>query len=403
MDSILNLYRVGRGPSSSHTMGPSKAAKIFKQQHPQANNIRVTLFGSLAATGKGHLTDMAIRDVFSSQALEIVWKPDALLPLHPNGMLFEALDSGGSVHAAWEVYSVGGGALQDQGQVLDASPDIYDLSTLTDIVAQCKHQGQALWEYVASREGDEIWEQLKEIWRVMQTSIEAGLQAEGVLPGELGVPRKAWAFYRRTQLLELNSRRSGLLSAYALAVSEENASGGIIVTAPTCGACGVLPAVLRYVWEMTNCAEDAVLRALATAGLIGNLVKHNGSISGAQVGCQGEVGTACSMAAGAAAQLMGGSVSQIEYAAAMGLEHNLGLTCDPVLGLVQIPCIERNAFAANNALSSADYALFTDGNHRIPFDDVVEVMLEVGKNMPSLYRETSQGGLASVYQRRLNP
>ncbi|MBC8504006.1 MAG: L-serine ammonia-lyase, iron-sulfur-dependent, subunit alpha, partial [Chloroflexi bacterium] len=300
MESILHLYRIGRGPSSSHTMGPNMAAQIFKTQHPQTHNFRVTLYGSLAATGKGHLTDRALRDVFSSHSLEIVWKPDELLPLHPNGMLFEALKPNGEVNAFWEVYSVGGGALKDQGQVLESSSQIYDLSSLGDIVAHCERQGQALWEYILEREGEDFWESLQTVWTVMQTSIDAGLKAEGVLPGELGVPRKAWAFYRRTQMLELNSRRSGLLSAYALAVSEENASGGVIVTAPTCGACGVLPAVLRYAWEMTNCEEDAVLRALATAGLIGNLVKYNGSISGAQVGCQGEIGTACAMAAGAA-------------------------------------------------------------------------------------------------------
>jgi len=381
-------------------MGPSNAANLFLKQHPQIKNFRVTLYGSLAATGKGHLTDHALRDVFSSHSLEIVWKPEELLPLHPNGMLFEALNPDGDVHARWEVYSVGGGALKDHGQVLESSFSVYDLTSLTDIVAHCEGQGQALWEYVLEREGEDFWEFLRSIWVAMQRSIDAGLKAEGVLPGKLGVPRKAWAFYRRTQMLDLNSRRSGLLSAYALAVSEENASGGVIVTAPTCGACGVLPAVLRYVWEKTNCDEAAVIRALATAGLIGNLVKYNGSISGAQVGCQGEVGTACAMAAGAATQLMGGTVKQTEYAAAMALEHNLGLTCDPVLGLVQIPCIERNAFAANSAVASADYALFTDGSHRIPFDDVVEVMLEVGENMLPLYRETSTGGLASVYRRR---
>lgn len=399
MESIQELFRIGVGPSSSHTMGPRRAAEIFGKRHPSAALYRVKLYGSLAATGRGHLTDAALKKFFDPEKLEIVWKPEKQLPLHPNGMRFEALSAEGKTLGRWEVYSVGGGALRDDG-TLPVPQQIYDLKSMREILEHCKQTGQALWEYVEAREGSQIWDHLREVWRVMRAAIERGLHAEGVLPGGLGLARKSWAFYRKATLSGTILQRAGLVSAYALAVSEENASGGVIVTAPTCGSCGILPAVLRSLQETLNCSEDAVLRALATAGLIGNLAKHNASISGAEVGCQGEVGVACAMAAGAAAQLLGGTSRQIEYAAEMGLEHNLGLTCDPVAGLVQIPCIERNAFAAAQALASADYALFTDGGHRISYDDVVSVMRETGHALPSLYRETSEGGLASAYRRK---
>lgn len=399
MESIRELYRIGIGPSSSHTMGPRLAAEIFLRRHPEAASYRVTLFESLAATGRGHLTDVALRGVFPPEALEIVWLPEQKLPMHPNGMCFEALAADGSPLAAWEVYSVGGGALRD-ADTLDTSRQVYELTSMRDILSKCADSGQTLWEYVQEREGAEIWDHLGRAWQVMRAAIQRGLKAEGVLPGELGLARRAWAFYRKANLAGALLQRSGLVSAYALAVSEENASGGEIVTAPTCGACGVVPAVLFYLQGILDCSEEAVLRALATAGLIGNLAKHNASISGAEVGCQGEIGVACAMASAAAAQLLGGTPRQIEYAAEMGLEHNLGLTCDPVAGLVQIPCIERNAFAATQALSSADYALFTDGGHSISYDEVVAVMRETGQALPSLYRETSTGGLAAAYRRR---
>ncbi|MCL4270700.1 MAG: L-serine ammonia-lyase [Anaerolineales bacterium] len=399
MESIQELFRIGVGPSSSHTMGPRRAAEIFSTRYPSAASYRIKLYGSLAATGRGHLTDRALKEFFDADKLEIVWKPEKQLPLHPNGMRFEALSPEGKAVARWEVYSVGGGALRDEG-TLPIPQEVYDLKTMREILDHCKQSGQALWEYVEMREGPQVWEHLREVWRVMHAAIERGLHAEGVLPGGLGLARKSWAFYRKATLSGAVLQRAGLVSAYALAVSEENASGGMIVTAPTCGSSGIVPAVLRYLQEILNCSEDAVLRALATAGLIGNLAKHNASISGAEVGCQGEVGVACAMAAGAAAQLLGGTARQIEYAAEMGLEHNLGLTCDPVAGLVQIPCIERNAFAAAQALASADYALFTDGGHRISYDDVVSVMRETGHALPSLYRETSEGGLAGAYRRK---
>ena len=399
MESITELFRIGIGPSSSHTMGPRHAAEIFRERHPTAAAYRATLYGSLAATGRGHLTDAAIKSVFKDSNLEIVWKPEKQLPMHPNGMRFEALSAEGKSLARWEVYSVGGGALRDT-ESMSTPREVYDLKTMREILEQSKTSGQALWEYVEAREGVEIWEHLGKVWKVMQAAIDRGLHAEGVLPGGLGLARKSWSFHRKTSLSGPLLQRAGLVSSYALAVSEENASGGEIVTAPTCGSCGILPAVLKYLQGILNCTDDAVLRALATAGLIGNLAKHNASISGAEVGCQGEVGVACAMAAGAATQLLGGTSRQIEYAAEMGLEHHLGLTCDPVAGLVQIPCIERNAFAANQALNCADYALFTDGGHRISYDEVVSVMRETGHALPSLYRETSTGGLAAAYRRR---
>ena len=381
-------------------MGPHQAAVIFKQRYPNTLKYRITLFGSLASTGKGHLTDIAVQKVFSPTPVEIIWKPNEVLPFHPNGMQFEALFQDGIPSATWQVYSLGGGAIGD-GTALQRGA-VYDLQTLTGILERCEKSSQTFWEYVEACEGKEIWLFLKEIWQTMQSAMARGLNAEGVLPGSLGLPRKAQAFYRKTIEDGTQSNRRGLLSAYALAVSEENAAGGQVVTAPTCGSCGILPSVLRYLQNSCHYPEESILQALATAGLIGNLIKHNASISGAQVGCQGEVGAACTMAASAATQLMGGSLRQVEYAAAMAMEHNLGLTCDPVAGLVQIPCIERNAFAANRALDCADYALLAGGTHLIPFDEVVAVMWETGKNMSFLYRETALGGLAAAYQQRIN-
>jgi L-serine dehydratase len=399
MESIRELFRIGVGPSSSHTIGPLRASEIFKGRYPQAATYRLTLFGSLAATGRGHMTDIAVQSVFPVGALEIDWQPNKQLPLHHNGMRFEAFSADGTILGVWEVYSVGGGELRDEGS-LPVPQSVYYLKTMRQILAHCERTGQTLWEYVQECEGVEIWDYLRQVWQVMGSAVQRGLRAEGILPGNLGLARKSWAFYRKAVLSGVPQQRSGFLSAYALAVAEENSSGGLIVVAPTCGSSGVVPAVLYYLQEILNCSEDAVLRALATAGLIGNLAKHNASISGAEVGCQGEVGVACAMAAGAATQLMGGTSRQIEYAAEMGLEHHLGLTCDPVAGLVQIPCIERNAFAAAQALTCADYALFTDGGHRISYDEVVAVMRETGHALPSLYRETSTGGLATAYRRR---
>lgn len=398
MKSIREIFRIGNGPSSSHTMGPKRAAELFAAKHPGAEGYRVTLYGSLAATGRGHMTDRAVLGVLQPLApAEIVWRADVVPAFHPNGMLFEAL-RGGAVAGSWKVYSVGGGALATEDGWHDGnSPDLYPLTTLHDIQAWCEREGCAFWEYVERYEGSGIWDYLRQVWEVMCRSIERGLQNEGVLPGGLGVQRKAATFWVKSKGYTDAMRNRGSLYAYALAVSEENAAGGEIVTAPTCGSSGVLPAVLYHLKTTRNFMEIRLLRALATAGLFGNVVKTNASISGAEVGCQGEVGVACAMAAAAACQLFGGSPSQIEYAAEMALEHHLGLTCDPVCGLVQVPCIERNAIAAARAFDANIYASFSDGKHRVSFDRVVEVMRVTGHDIPSLYKETAGGGLAKYY------
>ena len=392
MQTIREIYRIGHGPSSSHTMGPRHAAELFLERHPNAAKYQAHLYGSLSATGKGHLTDAAIIDVIPS--VEIVWH-DEFLPFHPNGLRFMAWDDKDQLLEEWTVYSVGGGALfEGQNDKPQESPNIYPLTTLTQITEYCEQMGWDYWEYVEHYEGKEIWDYLREVWQVMRESIERGLDHEGVLPGELHLRRKAASYYIKVAGYKDNLRTRGLVFSYALAVSEENASGGKIVTAPTCGSSGVLPAVLYHTWRSRNFSETRILHALATAGLFGNVVKYNASISGAEVGCQGEVGVACAMASAAVNQLFGGTLAQIEYAAEMGLEHHLGMTCDPVCGLVQIPCIERNAFAAARALDSNMYAAFSDGKHTVSFDRVVEVMKQTGHDLPSLYKETSQGGLA---------
>ncbi|HMD90189.1 MAG TPA: L-serine ammonia-lyase [Anaerolineaceae bacterium] len=397
MQSIRELYRIGHGPSSSHTMGPRKAAEIFNQRYPNAAGYRVTLYGSLAATGKGHFTDAVITKALAPKSVEIIWRSEEELPLHPNGMLFEVLDDKHHIIASVRVYSPGGGAIRIEGED-NTIPEIYQLNTMQDILRYCTQSGKTFWEYVEECEGPEIWSYLSSVNRVMHAAIERGLNTEGVLPGGLGLARRAWTFYRKIRLSGGELRKEGFLPAYALAVAEENAIGGEIVTAPTCGSCGVVPAVFHHIEDTIETSEKDIVRALATAGLFGNLIKQNASISGAEVGCQGEIGSACAMAAAGAVQLLGGSIHQIEYAAEMGLEHHLGLTCDPVNGLVQIPCIERNTFAALRALDCATFANYSDGSHRISFDEVVRVMKETGHNLPPIYRETSEGGLAIVYR-----
>ena len=398
MRSLRELYRIGIGPSSSHTMGPQAAARASLQRHPEAKAFEVTLYGSLAATGKGHMTDVAILGILQPHApVDLRWEPTVFLPFHPNGMKFACFDADGNRADEWTVYSVGGGALREEGASGDESPSLYDLTTMEDIMRWCQQSGRSFWEYVGRCEGEGIWDYLREVWEVMQASVERGVDHEGVLPGPLGLQRKAPVYYVKAKGYKANLQSSGLVYAYALAVSEENASGGRIVTAPTCGSCGVLPAVLYHLGHNHTFSEERILHALATAGLIGNLVKFNASISGADVGCQGEVGVACAMASAAACQLFGGSVAQIEYAAEMGLEHHLGMTCDPVCGLVQIPCIERNAFAAARALDANFYASLSDGQHRVSFDRIVRVMKQTGHDLPSLYKETSEGGLAKIH------
>lgn len=400
MESISEIYRIGTGPSSSHTMGPRKAAQLFKESVPQAVRFNVDLYGSLAATGKGHLTDKALEDVLSPAGeVTINWLADTVLDYHTNGMKFTAYDKDGNVLSEKIVFSVGGGKIvwQDEIESGESSvKSIYPMKRISDILEWCEKTGRTYWEYVDDCEGEWIWDYLHEVWEVMKAAVERGLEAEGVLPGGLGVRRKAVSYYMKASGYSSNLKSRGLVYSYALAVSEENASGGMIVTAPTCGSCGVLPAVLYHLYLSRGFSEKRILRALATAGIFGNVVKTNASISGAEVGCQGEVGVACAMAAAAASQLFGGSPAQIEYAAEMGLEHHLGLTCDPVCGLVQIPCIERNAYAAARALDSNLYASFSDGVHSVSFDRVVSVMKQTGHDLPSVYKETSQGGLAAI-------
>ena len=398
MESIKEIFKIGFGPSSSHTMGPHKAATIFREKHPECRQFKVTLYGSLAATGKGHLTDTAILSAFSSDAqVTIDWQPKIFLPYHPNAMKFEAIGTGAQIIDAWTVYSIGGGTISD-GQSREEHPtQLYPMQQLTEILHWCERTGRSYWEYVNGCEQTDIWDYLMEVWNVMKDSIKRGLENEGVLPGLLNLRRKASTYYVKAKGYRASLQSRGLVFAYALAVSEENASGGRIVTAPTCGSSGVVPAVLHHLQESREFSDKQIIRALATAGLIGNIAKANASISGAEVGCQGEVGVACAMAAAAANQLFGGSPAQIEYAAEMALEHHLGMTCDPVCGIVQIPCIERNAYAAARALDSNLYASFTDGHHRVSYDRVVQVMKETGKDIPSLYKETGEGGLAKGY------
>lgn len=399
MKTIKEIYRIGNGPSSSHTMGPKKASELFLERTPSAKKYVVTLYGSLAATGKGHLTDFAVLQVLEPVApTTIEWMPETFLPFHPNAMKLEAFDAEGKNIDSWTVYSVGGGALSDGENIIGLSEenerDIYPMTFIEDIQAWCESKGRTYWEYVQMHENSDLWDYLHEVWRVMKAAIQRGLENEGVLPGPLNLQRKAASFFIKAKGYGSSLQSRGLVYSYALAVSEENAAGGEIVTAPTCGSCGVLPAVLYHLDESRNFGEIRILRALATAGLFGNVVKQNASISGAEVGCQGEIGVACAMAAAAASQFFGGSPAQIEYAAEMGLENHLGMTCDPICGLVQIPCIERNAYAAARAMDANLFSSFTDGIHRVSFDRVVQVMKQTGHDIPSLYKETGLGGLA---------
>ncbi len=379
-------------------MGPRKAAQIYLSELPQgAARVVVTLYGALAATGKGHLTDKAVLDVLSPELpVEIAWQPDTVLPFHTNGIRFETFAPDGASLGSETFYSVGGGDIVREGESRQAAQSIYPMTKIKEILEWCDRTGRSYWEYVEQTEGPEIWDYLREVWQVMKNAVERGIEAEGVLPGGLGVRRKAVSYHVHAAGYSSSLKSRGLVYAYALAVSEENAAGGEIVTAPTCGSCGIVPAVLYHLYTSKGFSEERILRALATAGLFGNVVKHNASVSGAEVGCQGEVGVACAMAAAAASQLFGGTPAQIEYSAEMGLEHHLGLTCDPVCGLVQIPCIERNAYAAARALDANLYAAFSDGRHRVDFDRIVEVMKQTGHDLPSLYKETAKGGLAAI-------
>ncbi len=394
MESITKIFRIGNGPSSSHTMGPKSAAEIFLAKNPDAASFKASLYGSLAHTGKGHMTDYIIQKTLPKPT-EIIFKHDESLPLHPNGMLFESYDEEGKQTDSWEVYSIGGGKIMDK-ENQSMEEHIYPHKSMAEIIAYLEENGGTFWEYVIEIEGEQILKYLKEVWEVMKDAIHRGLEEDGTLPGVLKLRRKAPSYHIKANMQNNFAEDDTFLFAYALAVSEENAAAGKVVTAPTCGSSGILPAVLYLASKKYNISEKRILKALAVAGLFGNLIKENASISGAEVGCQGEVGSACSMGAAAMTQVLGGTIYQIEFAASSGLEHHLGLTCDPIAGLVQIPCIERNAFGAQRALDSALYAIHSDGRHLVPFDNVVEVMEQTGHDLPRLYKETSLGGLAKM-------
>jgi len=395
MDSIKKIYKIGNGPSSSHTMGPKKAAQQFLEKNNNASDFKIHLYGSLALTGKGHLTDIAILDTFNNNA-EIIWHKDEKLPLHTNGMKFQAFDNDNQQLDEWEVYSIGGGELMDE-KSKNETKKIYPHSTMKDIIDYLEKEGGTFWEYILMFDENDLLDYLSEVWKAMKEAIHKGVETDGTLPGSLKLQRKAPSYYFKAKSRNQFAQDETYLFAFALAVAEENAAGNVVVTAPTCGSCGILPAILYLFHKQYDISEKRILHALATAGLIGNLIKENASISGAEVGCQGEVGAASSMAAAAATQMPGGTIYQIEYAASSGLEHHLGLTCDPVAGLVQIPCIERNAFGAQRAIDSAIFAYNSDGRHYVHFDQVVEAMKQTGKDLPSLYKETSLGGLAKVF------
>ena len=401
MKSIREIYKIGKGPSSSHTMGPERAAKLFKSKHPQADAFRVILYGSLSKTGVGHGTDRVVREVLSPLPTEIVFSNEIVPNSHPNTMDFIALESGAEI-GHLRVESIGGGDIRIPGTTEVESEEVYIEHSFAEIADFCKWRYiNTLSEYVELNEGPEIWDFLMEVWQVMKQSIADGLEAEGVLPGGLNVQRKAKYLLNRDipvrapALLEFR-----MIAAYAYAVAEQNAGNGTIVTAPTCGACGVLPAVLKYVQDTRGLSDEEICRGLATAGIIGNLTKRNASISGAECGCQAEIGTACSMAAAALAELYKQDLDQVEYAAEVAMEHHLGLTCDPICGLVQIPCIERNAVAAMRAMNACNLSYFLTGSRNISYDMVCRAMHETGVNLSHRFRETSEGGLAKLYDRK---
>ncbi|HBY3090982.1 TPA: L-serine ammonia-lyase [Clostridioides difficile] len=394
MDTLKELFKIGSGPSSSHTMGPQRAAERFKNENPDAESFRAILYGSLAATGKGHLTDYIIEKTIAPKKVEIVWEEDIIKDFHPNGMKFEALDKDKNVTAEWTVYSVGGGTIAEEGQRNSKSNSIYHLDTMDEIVKWCKENNKTLVDFVLECEPKDIKDYIKTIKDAMRKSIDDGLSTDEIIPGKLLLKRRASTFYNA---YKKDKSFSTLVYAYALAASEQNASGNIIVTAPTCGSAGVIPGIFFAMQDLYNYDDEKIIEALLVAGIIGNIIKTNASISGAEVGCQGEVGAACSMAAAAVAYLKGGTIDHIEYAAEIALEHHLGMTCDPVYGYVQIPCIERNAMAAQRAYDAANYALLTDGSHSVSLDQVVETMKETGIDMMDKYKETAKGGLAKHF------
>lgn len=404
MKSIREIYKIGKGPSSSHTMGPERAARLFRKDHPEADGFKVILYGSLSKTGVGHGTDRVLREVLSPLPTEIVFSKENLKDAHPNTMDFFAYKDGKEL-ANLRVASIGGGDIRIPGREDAEGPDIYLENTFAEIADLCKWRYMTrLSDYVELYEGPEIWDFLQTVWDTMKASIDAGLSTTGILPGGLGVQRKARFLLDQQRSGEAAPlRECRIISAYAYAVAEQNADNGTIVTAPTCGACGVLPAVLQYFQETRHADDSVILRGLATAGIIGSVTKRNASISGAECGCQAEIGTACAMAAAALAELYGLTLDQVEYAAEIAMEHSLGLTCDPICGLVQIPCIERNAVAAMRAMNACNLSYLLCGSRNISYDMVCRAMYDTGLNLSHQYKETSEGGLARMYDRRSTP
>ncbi len=389
MESIRELYKIGRGPSSSHTIGPERACIQFQKQHPAADSFRAVLYGSLAKTGKGHGTDTVIQKTFAPFSCEIEWNCTECHIAHPNTMELFAYKNR-QLLAHTRVYSIGGGSIRFDDCMQSVLPRCYDRHSFFDIAQECKNRQIRLWEYVLEKEDDGFVAYLEKIWTAMKQSICNGLADEGILPGGLDVKKKAKELYHNQHIDESPEiRENRLVCAYAFAVSEQNASGEHIVTAPTCGAAGVLPAVLYYEQRKHHFSDQQIIRALATAGLIGNLIKTNASVSGAECGCQAEIGSACAMAAAGLAELFGLEIDKIEYAAEIAIEHHLGLTCDPICGLVQIPCIERNAVAAMRAINAVNLSSFLWNSRKISFDKVVKTMKETGQDMQSSYKETS--------------
>ena len=401
MKSIREIYKTGKGPSSSHTMGPERAAKLFMGRYPQADFFQVTLYGSLNKTGVGHGTDRVLRDTLGRDLTEIIFSEDSWPGMHPNTMDFTALAGGKELGSA-RIESVGGGDIRLPGQTEAESEEVYIEHSFAEIADFCKWRYiQTLSDYVELNEGPEIWDFLMGIWQTMKRAIDEGLQAEGTLPGGLNVQRKAKYLYEQKLTVDEPALREfQQIAAFAYAVAEQNADNGTVVTAPTCGACGVVPAVLRYAQITKGFTDEQIIRGLATAGIIGSLTRTNASISGAECGCQAEIGTACSMAAAALAELYGQNLDQVEYAAEVAMEHHLGLTCDPICGLVQIPCIERNAVAAMRAMNACNLSYFLTGSRNISYDMVCRAMKETGVNLDHRFRETSEGGLAKLYNRR---
>ena len=401
MKSIREIYKIGKGPSSSHTMGPERASQLFKEKYPQADAFRVTLYGSLSKTGVGHGTDRVIQEVLSPIPTEIIFSKEELPHAHPNTMDLTALQNGQEI-GSLRVESIGGGDIRLPGQRASHTEEVYIEHSFAEIADFCKWRYiHTLSEYVELNEGPEIWDFLMEVWQTMKQAIEDGLNTEGVLPGGLNVQRKAkYLFEQKPDVNEPGLLEFQRIAAYAYAVAEQNAGNGTIVTAPTCGACGVLPAVLKYAQDTKGFTDEQIIRGLATAGIIGNLTKTNASISGAECGCQAEIGTACSMAAAALAELYQQNLDQVEYAAEVAMEHHLGLTCDPICGLVQIPCIERNAVAAVRAMNACNLSYFLTGSRNISYDMVCRAMKETGIHLDHRFRETSEGGLAKIYNRK---